>query len=165
MKTHEFFTLLEHYKDKALVFEYEPNAFVGANYHITEIKHVVIDTVDCGSQTDNWNETLIQLWESPNEKDKTAFMTVFKALGILKKVGKIKSYDFDAELKFEYSNEHFHTAQLFVNDFELKGNQLILKLAIKKTDCKAKTVCGVQDVEKQVEVTTEPCCAPDGNCC
>ncbi|MCF7567360.1 DUF6428 family protein [Sabulilitoribacter arenilitoris] len=165
MKTQELFNLLEQNKDKSLLFEYAPNQFVGANYHITEVKHVTIDSVDCGSQTDAWKETIIQLWESPNEIGKTEYMSVYKAMAILKKVGKMKPYTLDAEVKFEYSNTTFNTAQLFVNDFEIRGNDLIVKLAIEKTDCKAKSTCGISDEKELVLANDEPCCSPDGNCC
>lgn len=43
MKTQDLFNVLEQNKDKSLLFEYAPNLFVGANYHITEVKHVSID--------------------------------------------------------------------------------------------------------------------------
>jgi hypothetical protein len=164
MKTQEFLSLLEEHKDKSLLFEYAPNQFIGANYHITEVKHIAVDSVDCGSQTDSWKETIIQLWESPSELGKTEYMTVYKASGILNKVGKMKSYILDAEVKFEYSNANFHTAQLFVNDFEIRDANLIIKLAIEKTDCKAKETCGVSEVLEAVS-SEEPCCSPDGNCC
>lgn len=169
MKTQEFFKVLEVNKDKSLLFEYAPNLLVGANYHITEVKHIKVDSVDCGSQTDAWNETVIQLWESPIELGKTEYMSVFKAAAILKKVGEMKPYDLDSEVKFEYSNANFHTAQLFVNDFEIKENNLIIKLAIKKTDCKAKELCGapeqvVELAEKVVE-KVESCCSPSSGCC
>ena len=165
MNTQEFFNVLEANKDKSLLFEYAPNLLVGANYHITEVKHLTIDSVDCGAQTDAWKETIIQLWESPSELGKTEYMNVYKALAILKKVGKMKPYVLDAEVKFEYSNANFHTAQLFVNDFEIRQNNLIVKLAIEKTDCKAKEVCGVSEPLETVPVNVEPCCSPDGNCC
>src|SRR5210317_1001878 len=103
MKTQDFLILLEKHQDKALLFEYATNQFVGANYHITEVKHVTIDSVDCGSQTDFWKETIIQLWESPKEIGKTKYMSVYKALSILKKVGKMKPYSLGSEVKFEYS--------------------------------------------------------------
>lgn len=169
MKTQEFFKVLEVNKDKSLLFEYAPNLLVGANYHITEVKHTKVDSVDCGSQTDAWNETIIQLWESPLELGKTEYMSVFKAAAILKKVGEMKPYDLDSEVKFEYSNANFHTAQLFVNDFEIKENNLIIKLAIQKTDCKAKELCGVPEqvvelAEKVVE-KVESCCSPNSGCC
>ncbi|MFD1161115.1 MULTISPECIES: DUF6428 family protein [Hwangdonia] len=173
MKTQELFKILEQNKDKSLLFEYAPNKWVGANYHITEVKHVTIDSVDCGAQTDAWRETIIQLWESPKEIGKTEYMSVYKAMAILNKVGKMKPYALEAEVKFEYSNATFNTAQLFVNDFEIRNNDLIVKLAIEKTDCKAKSTCGVptelnrtvSEEKEPVSATEEPCCTPSGNCC
>lgn len=164
MKTQELFNTLQAHQDKSLLFEYLPNAFVGANYHITEVKHVKIDSVDCGAGTDAWNETIIQLWESPKEIGKREYMTVFKALAILNKVGRMKPFDTDAEVKFEYSNATFNTAQLFVNDFEIRDNNLIVKLAIEKTDCKAKELCGIPE-EKEVVTSDASCCSPSSGCC
>lgn len=163
MKTRELLQLLETHKNSSLLFEYAPGQLVGANYHITEVKHIKIDSVDCGAQTDAWNETIIQLWESPSELGKTDFMSTFKALGILKKVGNMKPYDLDSELKFEYSNSLFHTAQLFVADYELSNNNLLFKLAIEKTDCKAKEACGVPETEEITSTTA--CCSPESGCC
>jgi len=142
---------------------------VGANYHITEVKHIKIDSVDCGASEDSWNETIIQLWESPSDLGQTEFMTSYKALGILNKVGKMKAYDLDAEVKFEYSNALFHTAQLFVNDSEIQNGNLLISLAVEKTDCKAKDTCGVPETSNTVAAvvaeTAEACCSPDGGCC
>ena len=166
MKTEDFFKLLEQHKDKSLLFEYQTNYHIGANYHITEVKHINVESVDCGAQTDSWRETVIQLWESPNEKDKTEYMTVYKAISIINKVGRIKPYVSDSELKFEYSNASFHTAQLFINDFEINNNNLIIKLAVKKTDCKAKELCGVPEMASEsLSNSKKSCCGPNENCC
>lgn len=173
MKTQELFNVLRAHKDKSLLFEYKSNAFVGANYHITEVKHTTVDSVDCGAKTDFWKETIIQLWESPSEIGKREFMKTSKALSILDRVGNMKPYTLDAEVKFEYSNATFNTAQLFVNDFEIRDDNLIIKLAIEKTDCKAKSTCGittelngtVPEVEELILEAEEPCCSPNGNCC
>lgn len=161
MKTQEFLSLLETHKEKALLFEYAPDLLVGANYHITEVKHITVDSVDCGAQTDAWKETIIQLWESPNELGKTEYMTAFKAIAILNKVAKMKAYNLDSEAKIEYSNATFHTAQLFITDYAIKNNNLIIKLAIAKTDCKAKELCGVPEPAEK----TETCCSPSSGCC
>jgi hypothetical protein len=169
MKTQELFSILEQYQDKTLQFEYASNKFVSANYHITEVKHIKVDSVDCGAQTDSWNETIIQLWESPLEINKTKHMSASKAFEILKKVGEMKSYDLNSEVKFEYSNTSFHTAQLFVNDFKVDNNNVIFQLGIEKTDCKAKELCGVPEVVvntlEKAKDAVETCCTPDGNCC
>jgi hypothetical protein len=162
MTTQEFLTVLAEHQNKSLLFEYAPNLLVGANYHITEVKHLTIDSVDCGAQTDAWKETIIQLWESPNELGKTEYMTAYKALAILKKVGTMKSYILDSEVKFEYSNANFHTAQLFVNDYEIRNNNLLIKLAVQKTDCKAKELCGVPEIET---AATQSSCTPGSGCC
>jgi hypothetical protein len=163
MKTQEFLQILESNKNASLLFEYTPGQLVGANYHITEVKHVSVDSVDCGGQTDAWNETIIQLWESPSELGKTEYMTSHKALEILNTVGKIKTYDLNSEVKIEYSNSLFHTAQLFVSDFELSNGKLLFKLDIEKTDCKAKEICGVNE---PVELASEgSSCAPGSGCC
>ena len=161
MKTQEFLDLLKTHQGKSLLFEYAPNLLVGANYHITEVKHITVDSVDCGAGTDHWKETIVQLWESPSELGKTAFMSAYKALGILSKVGRMKPYTMDAELKIEYSNATFNTAQLFVNDYEIRDQNLILKLAIAATDCKAKEACGIPEPA----VAEGGSCAPGSGCC
>ncbi len=156
MKTQELFNVLKEHQDKALMFEYAPNLLVGANYHITEVKHISIDSVDCGAKTDAWKETIVQLWESPSELGKRDYMKVDKALEIFERVGEMKPYVLEAELKFEYSNATFHTAQLFVNDFEIRNDNLIIKLAVEKTDCKAKSECCTP--EKEAVVAETACC-------
>jgi len=162
MKTNEFLSLLNEHPNKSLLFEYKKGHLVGANYHITEIKNITVDSVDCGANTDFWKETVIQLWESPKEKDKLEYMSANKALGILNKVDSIKPMEKEVEVKFEYSNSEFHTAQLFVNDFEINGTNLIMKLGVEQTDCKAKDECGVP-----VEIGAQEAnsCTPGGGCC
>lgn len=162
MKTNEFLSLLKENPNKSLLFEYKNGHLVGANYHITEIKNITIDSVDCGAKTDFWKETIIQLWESPTEKDKRDYMHANKALDILNKVDSIKPMEKEVEVKFEYSNPNFHTAQLFVNGYEIGADQIIMKLGVEQTDCKAKDECGVP-----IEVGSEAdnSCAPGSGCC
>ncbi|RMB63443.1 hypothetical protein EAX61_03365 [Dokdonia sinensis] len=162
MKTQEFLNLLKEYQGKSLLFQYAPNLLVGANYHITEVKHITVDSVDCGAGVDAWKETIIQLWEDPNELGKTEFMSAYKAMAILSRVGKLKPYVIDAEVKIEYSNANFHTAQLFVNDYEIRGTNLMFKLASIPTDCKAKEACGIQP---ENVIKAQGSCAPGSGCC
>jgi hypothetical protein len=165
MKTKELLNVLEHNKDKSLLFEYALNKLVGANYHITEVKHMKIDSVDCGGETDAWNETIIQLWESPKELDKRDFMKVEKGLEILNRVGNLKPYDYESEVKIEYSNASFNTAQLYIQDAEIKNDTLIFKLSIEDTRCKANDKCGIPKIEEKVLETEPSCCTPESGCC
>lgn len=161
MKTQEFFNLLANHKEHFLHFQYQPGKWVGNHYHITEVKHIQVDSVDCGSGTDQWNETIIQLWESPLEKGKSKPMSVLKALGILQKVGQMKPYDESAIIKFEYGNDTFHASQLPVESYTIQDNKLIVNLTTQPTDCKAKDTCGVP-VEDEI---LEAACAPGSGCC
>jgi hypothetical protein len=162
MKTHEFLSLLKENPNKNLLFEYKPGALVGANYHITEVKNITIDSVDCGASTDFWKETIIQLWESPEEIGKRDYMSADKALAILNRVDKIKPMEKDVEVKFEYSNASFHTAQLFVNAHQVAGENLVFHLGVEQTDCKAKETCGAPVAASIIETSS---CAPGTGCC
>ncbi|WP_430909273.1 DUF6428 family protein [Maribacter sp. 2-571] len=162
MKTKEFLSLLETSPQKSLVFSYANNRSVGKNYHITEVKNVTVDTVDCGGKSDFWKETVVQLWESPTEKDALTYMSTRKALQILKRVDAAKPMERDVEIKFEYGNDHFHTAQLYVHDLTVTADRLTVQLGSRPTDCKAKESCGIP-VEKTTVSAGQ--CAPGSGCC
>ena len=140
MKTQEFIDVLQAHPEKELVFEYDNGQRVGANYHITEVKNIRVDSVDCGARTDSWNETVIQLWESPSELGKRHYLSVYKALGILRKVEKMRPMDHSAVLKFEYGNEHFHTSHLLPDAAVVIDNQLVVPLRVQPTQCKAREI-------------------------
>ena len=162
MKTNEFLSLLKTHPNKSLLFEYKTGHLVAANYHITEIKNITVDSIDCGAGTDFWKETIIQLWESPEEKGKRDYMSANKALDILNKVDAIKPMEKEVEVKFEYSNPDFHTAQLFVHGYEVRADQMIMKLGVERTDCKAKETCGIP---AEISVEDDNACTPGGGCC
>lgn len=163
MKVKEFLTILRQNNDKALLFEYKENKFVQANYHITEVKNISVQSVDCGGRSDRWNETVIQLWESPAEIEKTDFMTVDKALSIIEKVDSINPILLDTEVKLEYGNTEFHTAALEIDNINLKSDKLIVQLFVAETNCKAKDLCKVS--EKEIAVAQEEACCSGSGCC
>ena len=164
MELRDFIDALSAHTEKELLFEYAPGLLVGANYHLTEVKAAHIDSVDCGGQADSWDETVIQLWESPDELGKKDYMTACKALEILQRVSKIKAFKLSSLVKLEYSNANFHTANLDVKNFVVNGSQVIFKLHVISTDCKAKELCGVPDSIEVID-TTGASCTPGGGCC
>lgn len=161
MKTQEFITTLEKNLGKELLFEYANDKFVGANYHLTEVKNVSFDTVDCGGRSDDWKETHIQLWESPKEIGKTDFMTVDKILSIIQRVNGIKPLNMDTTVKIEYGNAYFHTSVMDIENVESQLDKIIVKLYAEATLCKANDICGVPE---KVEVK-EPACCEGSVCC
>ena len=164
MKTNELLQILETHPDKRLLFEYLPGRFVNKNYHITEVKNTRIESVDCGARVDAWNETVIQLWESPEENEARDYMSIYKAMGILKKVDQMRPMDREAVVKFEYSNPEFLTSQLEVSGYTVRDGKLIFVLHSQPTDCKAKEDCGVPEAAS-VHTAEEPCCDPKSGCC
>lgn len=138
MKTQDFINLLQANPEKELVFEYRSGQTVGANYHITEVKNITVDSVDCGGGTDYWKETVIQLLEDLSETGKTRYMTAAKALGILNRVNSIKPMDPLSPLKFEYGNQAFHTTQLPVGDYSSQGDRLLMRLREDSALCKGR---------------------------
>ncbi len=161
MQTKKFISLLENNLGKELLFEYANDKFVGANYHLTEVKNVFFDAVDCGGRSDSWKETQVQLWESPKEIGKINFMTVDKILSILKKVDGIKAFEMETPIKIEYGNADFHTSVMDIDDVITLSEKLIVKLFSQATLCKANDNCGIS----QKAVVKEESCCTEVACC
>ncbi|MGB1041491.1 MAG: DUF6428 family protein [Flavobacteriales bacterium] len=151
MKTSEFLTVLEQNPNKKLQFEYHKGQFAREDFHITEIKNVTYDTVDCGGIRNEWSETIVQLWE--NQKPDGNYVDTSRALHIADSVEKVRPTFKDTEIKFEYGNSLFHTAILNVEHIEI-GEEVTVKLFPESTTCKAQDRAGT-DAEK-----AEACCAP-----
>ncbi|MBV1888460.1 MAG: hypothetical protein KUG51_04145, partial [Urechidicola sp.] len=108
--------------------------------------------------------TIVQLWESPKEIGKRDFMKVNKALAIFDKVGTMKPYILDAVTKIEYGNATFHATQQFIQEIEVKEDNLIVKLTLDETRCKANDICGISTSKKELE-EAEACCSPATGSC
>ena len=152
--------MLVQHKGKELLFSYQKDKLVGANYHLTEVKNVQFDTTDCGGKTNFWEETHFQLWESPEELNKRTYMTTDKIRSILNRVDGIKPIKMDTELKLEYGNEDFTTAVMPVQDLQWDENRLYVTLFSEQTRCKAQDECSIAVEEKEEEA-----CCTTSNCC
>ena len=153
MKLNQFIKILNNHKGLELLFEYSENKFTKPSYHLTEVKNINYHSVDCGGKSNKWKETHIQLWESPNEKDKKVFLTVKKFMEILNRVDSINQLWLETDVKIEFGNEEFHTSIMNITDFQIKNNQLVIKLFSVQTACKA------------VSETEENCCTEPSACC
>lgn len=100
MRTQDFISRLRKAPAKALVFTNSDGATIHGGYHLTELKAASFDTVDCGAQKNQWNETIAQLWV-PEDEENGEFMTAAKFLSIYDKVGRLVPLDPTAEIRFE----------------------------------------------------------------
>ena len=182
MTTKEFLTILQNNPNQPLQFEYQQGSFVRMDYHITEIKNVNYDTVDCGGVRNQWQEVHIQLWENEMPEPHHQ-VTTTKALDIFEVVEKARATYGDVEMKFEYGNSRFHKAVLPVGGITVHQNQIIVQLGQDQTCCKAKDRAETEEEKAvaccapAVEVVEKPkldlstmfakgdACTPGGGCC
>lgn len=150
-----FKATLEQNPELTLQFQYAEGNWVDASYHITEIKHAAIVSVDCGGKMNTWTEIIVQLWE-PSNGDSERAMQVSKALSIVKLVEKSLPLNPMGTVKIEFGNSQFDTRQMYPGEFLIEGDNLIVNLIPDLTQCKAigrGGSCGTTE-------TGEACCAP-----
>ncbi len=137
MKVFEFLEILQKNKEKEVLFKYKKEHFIGANYLLTEIKNVDFTTVDCGGKQNSWQETQMQLWESPREINRRNYLTTDKFLAIFNRVNSIVPIWLKTELKVEFGNENFHTSVMKISSYTISATKIVIQLFIEKTQCKA----------------------------
>lgn len=143
MKTSTLIELLQTHEDNHLEFELEPGVYVSPTFHITEIKNVSIESVDCGGNPDTYKQTIVQLWVNPEEPFRNPW-TASKARSIFSRVDSVKPIDKDAEIFFEYGDSSRRTSNYSVEDIHLEDNHMSIRLYAKPTVCKPRENAGQQ---------------------
>ncbi len=176
----DFKEKISKYPDHQLQFEYDQGSFVDFSYHITEIKHAPIVSVDCGGKMNSWTEVIVQLWEPPMVET-TRSMEVKKAMAIISLVEKSLPLNPLGIVKIEFGNSKFATRQMFPSEFKVEDGALIVSLVADVTQCKALDyggTCGVPSQDLGSEISNEKAsdhielltdgantCVPGGGCC
>ena len=120
----------------------EDGESIHSGYHLTELKAASFETVDCGGQKNQWNETIVQLWV-PDEGDDD-FMTAQKFLSIYDKVSGMVALDDEAELRFEYGDENFAPSNYHVERVTNDKRAIRVQLRPPQTTCKARDRGGAE---------------------
>jgi Family of unknown function (DUF6428) len=137
MTTHDFIGRLREAPAKQLVFTNSDGATIHGGYHLTELKAASFDTVDCGAEKNQWNETIVQLWV-PEDEENGEFMTAQKFLAIYDKVARLIPPDPTAEIRFEYGDENFPPSNYHVKSVTENETDLHVELRLPETTCKAR---------------------------
>src|SRR6266508_2514521 len=140
MKTQDFISRLRKAPTKRLVFTNSDGAIVHGGYHLTELKAASFDTVDCGAQKNQWNETIVQLWV-PEDEENGECMTAAKFLSIYDRVARLIPLDPTAEIRFEYGDENFPPSNYHVEMISENEAELRVQLRLPETTCKARDRC------------------------
>ena len=138
MTTQEFIAALRKTPDDQLIFENEAGDGVQAGYHLTEIKAAHFDTVDCGGQTNRWDETIVQLWVPDGADDDDGYMTAGKFLHIFDKVTAMIPLKLEAEVRVEYGDENFFPSLYHVESVTSSNGVIRVLLVPPSTTCKGR---------------------------
>lgn len=182
MSWQEFKDRLQKNPELTLQFQYAPQKWVDASYHITEIKQAPVVSVDCGGVMNSWTEVIVQLWE-PAQKESGRAMEVNKALKIIDIVESKLQLNPQGIVKIEFGNALFDTRQMYPAEFINDGENLVVSLTPDYTQCKAinrggscgttpsdEACCSPADTRKEkIELINlgmeSPACTPGSNCC
>lgn len=137
MTTHDFISRLREAAAKQLVFTNSDGAMVHGGYHLAELKAASFDTVDCGAQKNQWNETIVQLWV-PEDEENGEWMTAAKFLSIYDRVARLIPLDPTAEIRFEYGDENFPPSNYHVENISETAADVRIQLRLPQATCKAR---------------------------
>jgi Family of unknown function (DUF6428) len=158
MKTNEFVSRLRAIPNNQLVFVDLDGHTVHSGYHLTELKAASFDTVDCGGQTNRWQETIVQLWVPSHAANE--YMTAAKFLKIFEKVRGMIPLNLDTEVRIEYGDENFFPSTYHVRSIAHNQTTTRVLLEPPHASCKAR--------DRRVAplaTTTGSCCAPATEAC
>jgi hypothetical protein len=158
MKTNEFISALRSAPDDQLVFVDRNEHAVHTGYHLTELKAATFNTVDCGGQVNQWEETVVQLWVPASADDD--YMTAAKFLKIFDKVHGMVPINPSAEIRVEYGDENFFPSTYHVRSVIHESDRTKVLLEPPATTCKAR--------DRRIAASVAPatsCCSSSESCC
>jgi len=156
MNTKNFLSLIEDHPQKELLFAYGQQQYVPKAYHITEVKNVSIESVDCGGFSHSEKQTVIQLWVDENETAER-YMTAAKAAKIFQIVNKVKPLSQQANIFFEWGTAGLATSNYQIDAVEHVEDKIIVKMSVPATACKPR-------LQMQESGDSGSCCSEKGCC-
>ena len=157
MKTNEFISALRAAPTNQLVFVDLEGHTVQSGYHLTELKTASFETVDCGGQTNRWQETIVQLWV-PTDAE-TDYMTAGKFLKIFDKVRGMIPLNLKTEIRVGYGDQNFFPSVYHVRSVTREPGVTRVLLAPPGTTCKARDrrIAALSE-EDSCCLAAQPCC-------
>lgn len=123
----------------ALPLEFRLNGqnLVPAGYHVTEVKAVTIESMDCGGQANAWKETVVQLMDGTPDEAREGFMTTQKFLSIYDRVAARIPVSAEADIRFEYGNVSSPALQYQLVQVDVQAERVVVELQVPGVMCKA----------------------------
>jgi hypothetical protein len=138
MNTAAFLTALRAQPTLALVFR-AGGRLVNPGYHLTELKRVAYETMDCGGLTHRWSETQFEIWVPPLSGVLPArdHMPAAKFLAIVDRVERTLPLDGEAPARIHAAFDGQPAALYDIANVTAAEGQLWIELTPDRTRCKA----------------------------
>ncbi len=150
-----FVAQLETSSTKPLKFIAEGRQLVPNDFHVTEIKRVSVESLDCGGGSRAWQELVIQLW-SPRGDDTPQAMTAGKFAKILAKADALPLLDGE-HVRFEYAPLGQPAVQYTLSGLSATGETLEVELTPPHVACKP---IERRQMSELSVIGESSCCAP-----
>ena len=155
MEANVVLPLVESSSEKAVRFLLEGKQLVPNDFHVTEVKRLSVESLDCGGGESAWRELVVQLWSPKGNNSQTA-MTAGKFLSILRRAEALNELDGNS-LRFEYGDTGKPAVQYYVDHIASEGGTLDVHLTPPHVTCKPHE--RTRSAELSV-VQAGACCAP-----
>ena len=143
-------------------FQLANGTLVPRHFHVTEVGKITKNFIDCGGVVRKEEVANFQLW---NANDYDHRLHPEKLLNIIElSENVLKMADLEIEVEYQAEVNASETIGKFGLDFD--GTNFLL--TTKQTNCLAQDQCGIPEGKQKVKLSdlnSEPCCAPDSNCC
>jgi hypothetical protein len=155
MKTSQFLTTLRQHSGLPLIFRVQGD-IVSPGYHLTEVKRVNYETMDCGAETHSWAETQFELWVPPMASvlPGRGHMPADKFMRIIEKVETKLPLNGEAVARIHASIEGQPAALHDIEGTRVHDGALWVDLTPDRTRCKA--------AERRSALLTGGLCCGDG---
>jgi hypothetical protein len=120
--------------DQPLIFSFEGQN-IHPGYHVTEVKHASVNSLDCGSGKEQWEEIIIQLMDG-SALFKGEHMSCDKFLGIAGKAIESLSFDENTLTFIEFAPNNKGLRKLAIETVEASEGQVIVTLTSPTAMCK-----------------------------
>lgn len=142
MNTQEFLENLNTHVTSRLRFILPKGKEIKGDLHITEVKSIHINSMDCGSNEYEYEETVIQLWNN-EDSTKEANWLGSKAIQIFNEVQSRQKLYLESEAFIEYGDNVMPTSKYSIESIVKAQNDLMINLFVKPTECKPKALFDV----------------------
>lgn len=151
MKTSEFLDTLRSHPTLPLVFRAGRDV-VSPGYHLTEVKRVAYETMDCGAMLHRWSETQFELWIPAREQPDAGrgHLPAEKFLRIIERVESELPLDGAALARIHASFGDQLAALYAIETIAVRDHRLEIALSPDRTRCKA--------AERRIADGTGGCC-------